>query len=83
MHISLKPGDSLTVGEDITIQFDKFDFFDAYSHLDIYDAYDELSVMRGPEVRPEEDVMQVRLLELAQEFVTCLSALDPAQRECH
>ena len=76
-HISVRPGDSLTVAEDITIQFDKFDFFDGCSHLDIYDAYDELSVVRGPE--PVEEEMQGRLLELAREIVSNLSALDPAQ----
>ena len=78
-HISIRPGDSLTVGEDITIQFDKFSFFDGCSYLDIYDAYDELSVMRGPEAESAEEVVQVRLQELAQEIVSGLSAFDLAQ----
>ena len=76
-HISVRPGDSLTVAEDITIQFDKFDFFDGCSHLDIYDAYDELSVVRGPE--PAEEEIQTRLRELAQEIVSGLSVLDSSQ----
>ena len=78
-RILIRPGDSLTVGEDITIQFDKFDFFDGCSHLDIYDAYDELSVMRRPEAGTAEEVMQVRLRELAQEIVSGLSTLDSMQ----
>lgn len=78
-HISIRPGDSLTVGEDITIQFDKFDFFDGCSHLDIYDAYDELSVVRGPELESREEVIQARLRELAKEIVSGLSSLEPVQ----
>ena len=38
-HISIRPGDSLTVADDITIRFDKFDFIEGSSRLDIYDAY--------------------------------------------
>ena len=76
-HISVRPGDSLTVAEDITIQFDKFDFFGGCSHLDVYDAYDELSVVRG--AGPAEEEMQSRLRQLAQEIVTGLSVLDSAQ----
>ena len=78
-RISIKPGVFLTVGDDITIQFDKFDFFDGCSHLDIYDAYDELSVMRGPEAGPAEKVIQDRMRELAQEIISGLSALDSTQ----
>ena len=78
-QIFLRPGDSLTVAEDITIQFDKFDFFDGCSHLDIHDAYDELSVVRGPESEHGEEGMQIRLRELAQEIVSGLSALEPVQ----
>ena len=78
-HISIRPGDSLTVAEDITIQFDKVDFFDGCFHLDIYDAYNELSVMRGPELEPTEELIQIRLRELAKEIVSGLSALEPAQ----
>ena len=48
-QISIRPGDSLTVAEDITIQFDKFDFIHGCSRLHIYDAYHELTVVRGPE----------------------------------
>ena len=78
-HISVRPGDSLTVAEDITIQFDKFDLFAGCSHLDIYDAYDELSVVRGAELEATEEVIQNRLHQLAQEIVSSLSAMDSVQ----
>ena len=78
-HISIRPGDSLTVAEDITIQFDKFDFIDGCSRLDIYDAYDELSVVRGPESEFTEEEMQDRLQKLARDIVSGLSALEPVQ----
>ena len=78
-HISVRPGDSLAVAEDITIQFDKFDFFDGCSLLNIYDAYDELSVVRGPELEATEEVIQNRLHQLAQEIVSSLSAMDSVQ----
>ena len=76
-HISVRPGDSLTVAEDITIQFDKFDFFGGCSHLDVRDAYGELSVVRGAE--PGKEEIQSRLRELAREIVSGLSAMDSAQ----
>ena len=78
-HISVRPGDSLTVAEDITIQFDKFDLFAGCSHLDIYDAYDELSVVRGATPEPTEKEMQARLRELAKEIVSGLSTLDSSK----
>ena len=78
-HISIRPGDSLTVAEDITIQFDKFDFIDGCSRLDIYDAYHELSVVRGSRPESTEEEMQVRLQKLARDIASGLSALDSAQ----
>lgn len=78
-HISIRPGDSLTVGEDITIQFDEFAFFDGCSHLHIYDAYNELSVVRGPELKPTKEALQLRLREFAKEIVSGLSAMETAQ----
>ena len=78
-HISIRPGDSLAVAEDITIRFDKFDFFDGCSHLDIYDAYHELSVVRGPE--PAEERIEVRLRELSREIMDGLSSLEPSVRD--
>ena len=78
-HISIRPGDSLTVAEDITIQFDKFDFIDGSFRLDIYDAYHELTVVRGPKLEPTKEVIQSRLRELAREIVSGLSALDSSQ----
>lgn len=74
-HISIRPGDSLTVAEDITIRFDKFDFIDGCSRLDIYDAYHELSVVHGSKSKPTEEEMQRHLRELA----SGLSVLDSAQ----
>ena len=76
-HISIKPGDSLTVGEDITIQFDKFQ--GGCSHLDIYDAYNEISVVRGPALEPTEEDLQMQLKELSKEIVSSLSLLGPVQ----
>ena len=78
-HISIRPGDSLTVAEDITIQFDKFDFIDGCSRLDIYDAYDELSVVRGPGAESTEEETRERLQRLARDIVSGLSALEPVQ----
>ena len=78
-QISIRPGDSLTVAEDITIRFDKFDFIDGCSRLDIYDAYHELSVVREPKPKPTEEEMQRRLRELARELASGLSAFDSAQ----
>ena len=78
-HISIRPGDSLTVAEDITIRFDKFDFIDGCSRLDIYDAYHELTVVREPKLEPTKEVIQNRLRELARELVSGLSALESAQ----
>ena len=78
-QISIRPGDSLAVAEDITIRFDKIDFIDGCSRLDIYDAYHELSVVRGSKSRPTEEEMQGHLRELARELASGLSALDSAQ----
>ena len=78
-HISIRPGDSLAVAEDITIQFDKFDFIDGCSRLDVYDAYGELSVVRGPEPESTEEEVQNRLQKLARDIVSGLSALEPVQ----
>ena len=77
-HISIKPGDSLTVGEDITIQFDKFR--DGCSHLDIYDAYNEISVVRGPALEPTEEEIQAHLWDLSREIMDGLSKLGAAGR---
>lgn len=76
-HVSIKPGDSLTIGEDITIQFDKF--HGGSSFLDIYDAYNEVSVVRGPALKPTEEELQVHLRELSKEIVSSLSILGPVQ----
>lgn len=78
-HISIRPGDSLTIGGDITVQFDKLFFFDGCAHLDIDDAYDEVSVVQEPALEPTEEVMQVRLRELAQEIASTLSVLNSVQ----
>ena len=78
-HISIRPGDPLTVAEDITIQFDKFDFIDGCSRMDIYDAYDELSVVRGPGPESTGEEMRDRLQKLARDIVSGLSALEPVQ----
>ena len=78
-HISIRPGDSITVGEDITIQFDKFLILDGCSHLNIDDAYDEVSVVRGPALGSTEEEMQARLWEVAREIVSGLSELDSSQ----
>ena len=78
-QISIRPGDSLAVAEDITIQFDKFDFINGCSRLDIYDAYHELSVVRGPEPNPTEGEIQDRLQRLARDIASGLSALAPVQ----
>ena len=80
-HVSIRPGDSLTVAEDIIIQFDKFDIFGGCSHLSIYDAYHELAVVRGPEPESAEEEVQVRLRELAKEIISGLSTLDTIQRK--
>ena len=77
-HISIKPGDTLTVGEDITIQFDKFR--DGCSLLDVYDAYNEISVVRGPAQEPTEEEIQAHLWELSKEITDGLSKLEPAGR---
>ena len=71
-RISIKPGDSFIIGEDITIQFDKF--FDGCSHVDI-DAYDEVSVVRGPGVEPAEEEIQACLWKLSKEMMDGLSKL--------
>lgn len=77
-HVSLKPGDSLTVGEDITIQFDKL--LGGCSHLDIDDAYNEISVVRGPALKPTEEELQAHLWALSREIMDCLSKLEPTGR---
>ena len=77
-HISIRPGDSLTVGEDITIQFDKF--HGGCSHLDIYDAYHEISVVRGTAPEASEEEIQAHLWALSREITDGLSRLDPAER---
>lgn len=77
-HVSLKPGDSLTVGEDITIQFDKFR--DGCSLLDVYDAYNEISVVRGTTPEPTEEEIRAYLWTLSKEIVDGLSKLEPAGR---
>ena len=77
-YISIKPGDSLTVAEDIAIRFEKFEFFGGCS-LDIYDAYGELSVVRGAEPETAEGEMQSRLQTFAHEIASGLSAFGPVQ----
>ena len=76
-HISIKPGDSLTIGEDIIIQFDKF--LGGRSHFDVDDAYNEISVVRGPASEPTEEEIQVHLRELSKEVISNLSLLGPVQ----
>ena len=76
-HVSIRPGDSLTVGEDITIQFSKF--LGGCSHLDIYDAYNEISVVRGSVPEPTEEEIQVHLRELSKQVISNLSLLEPVQ----
>ena len=78
-HISISPGDSLAVAEDITIRFDRFDFIGGCSRLDIYDAYHELSVVRAPRPEPTEEETRERLQQLARDIASGLSALGPAQ----
>ena len=80
-HISVRPGDSLTVAEDITIRFDKFNLFDGCSRLDIYDAYHELSVIRGPEPEPAEERIEAHLRDLSKEIMDSLSGLEPSVRD--
>lgn len=77
-HISIRPGDSLTVADDIIIQFDKF--MGGCSHLDIYDAYNEISVVRGPAMELTEEEIQAHLWELSREIMDGLSKLEPAGR---
>ena len=78
-HISIRPGYSLPVAEDIAIRFDRFDFIDGCSRLDIYDAYHELSVVRGSKSKPTEEEIQGHLRELARELASGLAELDSAQ----
>ena len=80
-QISIRPGDSLTIAEDITIRFDRFNFFDGCSHLDIYDTYHELSVIRGPEPEPAEERIEAHLRELSREIMDGLSGLEPSVRD--
>lgn len=76
-HISIRPGDSITVGEDITIQFDKF--LGGRSHFDIDDAYNEVSVVRGSSLKPTEEEIQIQLREFSKEIISNLSLLGPVQ----
>ena len=80
-QISIRPGDSLAVAEDITIRFDRFNFFDGCSHLEIYDAYHELSVIRGSESESAEDGIEAHLRELSKEIMEGLSSLEPSVRD--
>lgn len=75
--ISIKPGDSLTVGEDVTIQFDKL--AGGRFYLSIDDVYGDVSVVRGTVSEPTKEEMQDQLWKLAREIVSGLSALESAQ----
>lgn len=78
-HVSIRPGDSLSIGEDITIQLDKIT--GGCSHLDIDAAYDEVSVVRGVALEPTEDEIQAHLWELTKEIVNGISKLGSARRK--
>lgn len=87
-HISIRPGDSLTIatiGEDITIQFDKF--LDGFSHLKVVDPFHDVSVVRGPEPEPEpvveptEEEIQAHLWELSREITDGLDKLGLNKRK--
>lgn len=78
-HVSIRPGDSLSIGEDITIQLDKIS--GGCSHLDIDAVYEELSVVRGPAPEPTEDELQTHLWELTKEIVNGISKLGLARRK--
>ena len=77
-HISIKPGDLFTIGEDIAIQFDKI--ADACSHLDIDAAYDEVTGVCGPIVEPTKEDIQTHLWRLSKEIVNGLSKLGLDER---
>lgn len=76
-QISIRPGDSLTIGEDTTIKFEGF--LDGCSHLKVDDSIHEVSVVRGPEPEPEpeatEEEIQARLWKLSSEITNGLSKL--------
>ena len=76
-RISLKPGDSLTVGEDVAIRFDKF--AGGRACLDVEDAYGDVSVARGSAPEPAREEIQDRLCALAREIVSGLSTLESAR----
>ena len=76
-RISLKPGDSFTVGEDITIQFDKFTGGRSYFNVD--DAYGDVSVARGAASEPAGEEIPDRLRKYASKIISELSALDSTQ----
>lgn len=91
-HISIRPGDSLTVAtleEDIIIRFDKF--LDGFIHLKVDDPFHDVSVVRGPEPEPEpepepvieptEEEIQVHLWELSKEITDGLSKLGLDKRK--
>ena len=80
-QISIRPGDSLMVAEDIAIRFDKFDFIDGCSHLDIYDAYHELSMVHGPGPEPVEERNEAQLRKLSREIMDGLPSLEPSVRD--
>lgn len=91
-HISIRPGDSLTIAtleDDITIQFDKL--LDGFIHLEVDDPFHDVSVVRGLEPEPEpepepameltEEEIQGHLRELSKEIVDGLSKLGLDKRK--
>lgn len=82
-QISIRPGDSLTIGEDVTIQFDSF--LDGFSHLEVNDPFQEISIVRGPEpepvAEPTEEEIQTHLWKLSKEIADGLSKLGLDKRK--
>ena len=76
-RISLKPGDSFTVGEDITIQFDRFTGGRSYFNVDDVDG--DVSVARGAASEPAGEEIPDRLRKYASKIISDLSALDSSQ----
>lgn len=85
-HISIRPGDSLTVEtfkKDITIQFEEF--LDGFIHLEVDDTFHDVSVVRGPEpepvVEPTGEEIQDHLWALSKKIKDGLSKLGLDKRK--
>lgn len=84
-QISIRPGDSLNIGEDVAIKFDEV--LDGRFQLDVVDTFHEVSVVRGPEpelepeVEPTEEEIQAHLWELSREITDGLSKLGLDKRK--